>query len=258
MYFGEDYHPSDKITIRQPTIGEIMRFGDSKFYSILNIICGNPTMFRLKLWDLGVDWNTLTDFEWFCTNVRQLSIDDTYLLFGDLNFSWFELFHNKKTDSDVLINIPHDANNNISDDFIESFDYENAIIIDEIIYIKIVEYLRKMFNIHPKVEKAKNKFTKEAIIEEERMNIENQKILNKGKEVSTSVLLPMISFALNHPGFKYKKKELIDVGIVEFMDSVSRLQIYESTHALMSGMYSGYVDTKKINKDEFNFMRQIK
>ena len=67
----------------------------------------------------------------------------------------------------------------------------------------------------------------------------------------------MISFCLNHPGFKYKKNELRDLGIVEFNDSVQRLLIYESTSALMKGVYSGFVDTSKINNKEFNFMREF-
>jgi len=41
------------------------------------------------------------------------------------------------------------------------------------------------------------------------------------------------------------------------MDSVQRLQIYESSTALMKGMYSGFLDTSKINKEELNFMRDI-
>ena len=63
---------------------------------------------------------------------------------------------------------------------------------------------------------------------------------------------------LNHPGFKYKKDELKEVGIVEFMDSVKRLQTYESVTALMSGMYSGMLDTSKLNlKEELNWMRDL-
>lgn len=68
----------------------------------------------------------------------------------------------------------------------------------------------------------------------------------------------MISACLNHPGFKYKKNELREVGLIEFMDSVQRLQIYESTTALLKGMYSGFIDTSKIKSEEFNFMREIK
>ena len=32
MYFGEDYWVTDKICIKQPSIGDIIEFGDSKFY----------------------------------------------------------------------------------------------------------------------------------------------------------------------------------------------------------------------------------
>ena len=63
---------------------------------------------------------------------------------------------------------------------------------------------------------------------------------------------------LNHPGFKYKKSELKEVGIVEFMDSVKRLQTYESVKALMSGMYSGMIDTSKMDLNkELNWARDL-
>ena len=71
-------------------------------------------------------------------------------------------------------------------------------------------------------------------------------------------LLSKISFCLNHPGFKYKRDDLRNMGFVEFLDSVQRLQIYESTHALLIGANSGFVDATKINKNEFNFMRDVK
>ena len=111
-----------------------------------------------------------------------------------------------------------------------------------------------MFNIYPKVEKAKGKATKEAIIEEDRMNLNLEIKKNKG---SKSMLLPLVSSCINHPGFKYKLNELREIGIVQFMDSVQRLQIYESTVALNSGMYSGMCDLSKVDKNLFNFMRDI-
>ena len=89
-------------------------------------------------------------------------------------------------------------------------------------------------------------------IEEDRMSFEQHK-----NDVYKSTLLPLISTCLNHPGFKYKKNELREVGIVEFMDSVQRLQVYESSTALLKGIYSGFVDASKIDKNELNFMREI-
>ena len=82
--------------------------------------------------------------------------------------------------------------------------------------------------------------------------------LKNKEDLNRSVLLPLISSMVNHPGFKYKKNELIDVGIVEFMDSVQRLQLYENVTALMSGVYSGMLDTSKINlSKELNWLRDL-
>ena len=107
-------------------------------------------------------------------------------------------------------------------------------------------------NAFAKVEKAKNRATKEAMIWEDEMNLANSK-----KDNNKSMLLPLVSSCVNHPGFKYKLEELKDMGIVQFMDSVQRLQIYESTTALMSGMYSGMIDVKGLGADALNFMRSI-
>ena len=42
------------------------------------------------------------------------------------------------------------------------------------------------------------------------------------------------------------------------MDSIRRLQVYESTTSLMKGMYSGFVDTSKLKLDkELNWARNI-
>jgi len=237
LYFGEPYVVNDKITIRQPSIGEILDYGEKDFYNMLRPFVANTTSYRLRLWDAGVDWNKITDYELFSALIGESDVDQTSILFGDLNFKLLKKY-TARTDDKTEYTL---------------YDPENDIEINEETYNNIALYLRTMFNIFPKVEKAKGKTTKEAIIEEDRMNYE----LHKNDEY-TSDLLPLISSCLNHPGFKYKKNELRDVGIVEFMDGVKRLQVYESTNALLKGMYSGMVDVSKINKDEFNFMREIK
>ena len=60
---------------------------------------------------------------------------------------------------------------------------------------------------------------------------------------------------MRYPGFKYKKDELKQCGYYEFMDTVMGSQIYVSSTALLKGAYSGMIDTSKINKKEFNWMR---
>jgi len=41
------------------------------------------------------------------------------------------------------------------------------------------------------------------------------------------------------------------------MDSVQRLQVYESSTAVMKGMYSGFVDGSKIKPENYNWMRSL-
>lgn len=240
MYFGEDYKVADGIIISQPSIGDIMQFGEEKFYSMLNPFVINPTSMRVILWQQNIDWTTITDYELFYQLILQLKLtpDKTSMIFGELDFSKFNLYERQnEVDGKVVKDIV-------------LLNKEQQVIIDEEIYSHMSCYLRTMFNIFPKVEKAKGKTTKKWMIEEEIMNSQNQK-------PPESNLLSMISFCLNHPGFKYKKNELKNLGIVEFNDSVQRLLVYESTSSLMKGMYSGFVDTSKIDKNEFNFMRNF-
>ena len=253
LYFGDPYQVSDKIQVLQPTIGGILeydkKFGESEFWSMLNVFIGNTTSYRLLLWDMGIDWNEISDFQLFSLLIKTLKVENTEILFGDLDLSSFDAY---------MKQIPNEEE---SDDKEESEPKQEMILwnpeldieINEDIYNNIALYIRTMFNIFPKIEKAKGKTTKKWIIEEDRMNLANAK-----KEDTTSTFLPLIESCCCHPGFKYKKNELREVGIYEFMRDVQRLQIYESTTALLKGMYSGFIDTKGIDKEEFDFMRDIK
>lgn len=240
MFFGEDYQVAEGIVISQPTIGEIMTFGEDKFNQVLNPFVVNPTTLRVALWQQGKDWTEMSDYELFYQLILQLqpTPNETFMIFGDLDFSKFNLFKRQ---------------NEVEGELVEDIvlvNQEQKVLIDEEIYNRMSSYLRTMFNIFPKVEKAKGKTTKEWMIEGDIMN-------SKSQPEAKSNLLSMISFCLNHPGFKYKKSELKDLGVVEFYDSVQRLLIYESTSSLMKGMYSGFVDTSKIDKKEFDFMRGV-
>ena len=238
MYFGEDYQITDGIVISQPTIGDIMAFGEERFNQVLNPFVVNPTSLRVVLWQQGKDWTEMSDYELFYQLILQLqpTTNETSILFGDLDFIKFNLYKRQnEVDGEMLEDIV-------------LLNHEQKVLIDEEVYNHISSYLRTMFNIFPKVEKAKGKTTKQWMIEEDILNSQTQ-------PKQGSNLLPMISFCLNHPGFKYKKSELKNLGIVEFYDSVQRLLIYESTSSLMKGIYSGFVDTSKIDKKEFDFMR---
>lgn len=240
MYFMEDYSPCEGIVIHEPTIGDIIRYGELDFWVMVQCFCANTTSRRLELWENGIDWNKISDFELFIMTVLGLPKERTKLIFGDLDFTKFKPIKNKE-DKYVLIYMP-----------------DPTIQVDEEIYNRIAGYMRAMFDIHPKVEKAKGKLTKEAIIEEERIDLQIAMRKAKKESWNKSTLFPLISAYLNHPGTKYKRDELKEVGIVEFMDGVKRLQIYESTTSLMTGMYMGMLDTKNMDlAKELNWARNL-
>lgn len=240
MYFREDYFVNG-IRIVEPTIGDILNMGESKFYSGLRPFLYNSTSIRVVLWDLPerIDWCKVKDIEVFnmLKSVPKFDFSAIQLLFPDYRIERMKLIQYQESDSDEIRFCLYDE--------------ENDFLLKEMEYMEIAEYIRTLLNFHPKVEKAKGKTAKQWMIDEDKMNIAQQ------QNEETSNLLPLISACINHPGFKYKLQELRNVGIYEFMDSVQRLQIYESTHALLSGSYSGFCDLKGVPKDQFNFMREI-
>lgn len=240
MYFGEPYvlpsEVANDIVIYEPTIGDILTFGEKKFYANLNVFITNPTSNRVMLWDNGLDWNKLSDYDLFLMLYKSLKQENTQLIFGDIDFQKF-----------IINEIPSEDGKNFV-----LYNAEQNYLIDEKVYNTISAYLRTMFNIFPKVEKAKGRTTKEWMIMEDKQELEKHK-----DKPYRSNLLPLISACVNHPGFKYKTNELKEIHIMEFMDSVQRLQVYESTTALLQGRFSGMIDTSKIDDKEFNFMRDM-
>lgn len=247
MYFGEPFEVGNGLIIHQPTVGQILEVGEHDFYAMLYVFISNPTTYRLQLWDLGIDWNKISSYTLFTMLIKSVDSNVAKVIFGDVDFKGFEIYAKtvQKTDDDgekTEVQIP------------TLYNTATEMELSEDDYTLISEYLQTMFNIFPKVEKAKGKSTKEAIIEEDRMNLAMRQ---KKDDSDDSSLLSLVSACVNHPGFKYKLQELRDVGICQFMDSVQRLQVYESSTALMKGMYSGFVDGSKLNANDYNWMRSL-
>ena len=235
MYFGEDYEVVKGITVSQPTIGDILNIGEEDFYHSLSPFLYNSTSIRLFLWEHKIDWNTIKDIEVFSCLIPTVKKEPLKLLFKNIDFEDFQL-------------IPLNENQENESSNLAIYSKSQDILLSEDEYMAIAEYIREMFNIHPKIEKAKGKTAKNWIIQEDKMN------LQQGQNEKTSTLLSLISSCINHPGFKYKLKELKDVGICQFMDSVKRIQKYETSTAVLKGMYSGFVDVKSLDKELLNFM----
>lgn len=242
MYFGEDYEVKG-IKISMPKMGDILRIGEDTFYAGLAPFLYNSTSIRVMLWDLGKDWTEFSDIEIFSLLIQTVvnNQEPLNLVFKNVDIFDFQLRQVKRTPEQKEY------------EFVLYSPKENILLYEDD-FMEIAEYIREVLNMHPKVEKPKNKTAKKWMIDEDKMN---SAIAKQQNLKHTSALLPLVSTLVNHPGFKYKLEELKDVGIYQFMDSVKRIQVYESTVALTQGSYSGFCDTSKIDKNLFDFMRQI-
>ena len=251
MFFGEPYvidteETEGSITVYSPTIGDILLMGEKKFYQGLNIFICNTTQYRTILWDMGIDWNTFPDFHLFIMFSSQIDKDVAELLFK-MDFSKFEPLKKYKDET-------------MDEESFEwvLYDRENKVEINENVYFHFSQYLRSVFGINPEEKLTTNETLKQWYINKDKRAIENAKKLEEqGKEKKSYSMRSIVSSLINHPGFKYKLKELKQVGVAEFYDSVRRLPVYEQSTALMKGLYSGFIDGSKIKPEDYNFMRDI-
>lgn len=193
LYFGDDYIINDYIKITQPLIGQVVDYGEARYFSTVHTLTAIPSDMKSQLWDMGLDWTEMEDFELFMMLAQTLTPERTGILFGDLDFSKLKPFKNNQNGDIVLA------------------DKETGLIVDKMIYLRIMSYLRKLHNITPKVEKAANKMTKRVLIDEDR-----QKILHAQNKPFKSYLLPLISAIKVKQG--YTKDYVRNMGLYEFFD----------------------------------------
>ena len=232
LYFGDPYVVNDYITITLPKIGELVKYGERQYFNMIQTITAIPSEMKSQLWDMGIDWTKITDFQLFQLLAPTLPKDKTSIIFGEFDFQALRLSDNPQNETIVLKN----AN--------------TGAVLDELAYGKMHAYLCAAHNLTKKVEKAANEFTKKFMIDEDR-----QKLQYNSKQPYKSFLRPLISAVKCRQG--YTLDYVRHMGLYEFMDDVSRLQIIVSTDALLHGAYSGMMDTKKVPKKDFDWCREI-
>jgi hypothetical protein len=77
MFFREPHlirmENGEFIEILQPSIGDILVLGDREVYSAISPFVNNTTSYRVQLWDIGIDWNKISDYELFTTLVTHVN-----------------------------------------------------------------------------------------------------------------------------------------------------------------------------------------
>ena len=242
IYRGADYHVSDHITIHQPTLNEIADYGENEYYSMLYHLTATPQSMKFQLWDKGIDYTKITPYQLFCWIIcKMYPPNKTSILFENLDFQKFELIDGDDGSPVLFQKV-----------FIDKAHYYE-ILIDEILYEKIMSYLRSVHDIEKDEKIPANESTKMILIEDAKDEYER----NKNKEYH-SRLKNLISTMVNCEGFKYNHTQVWDMKINAFMDSVKRISKIKNANLLLQSGYSGFgINLKEINNKQLDWLGEL-
>ena len=238
IYRGEDFVVSKHIVLHQPTLNEICDYGERDYYSMIYNFTATPQSLKVQLWDMEIDYTEITPYQLFYQLLyRMYQQEKTSSIFGDLDFSRFQVMQRKDDESILLY---------------QEIDGE-PVIIDEYTYNIIIDYLCKSHFIERDLKIPMTKSAKMILIEDAREEME----ANKNKEYH-STLKNLISAMTNSDGFKYNHSQVWDMKINAFMDSVKRIGKIKNAQLLLQSGYSGFgVNLKEINNKQLDWLGEL-
>lgn len=115
------------------------------------------------------------------------------------------------------------------------------MIIDELLYVQIVNCIRKINNLKRENRKPGNNEAKEF-----RIKLERKKQKRNSKKPYQPYLEKLVIALVNNPNFKYNYEQVGDLTIFQFNQSLEQIKTNINFHNTMIGVYAGTVDASKI------------
>ena len=229
---GDPIPICDGISLLQPTLRDIKAYGEANFFGTFWTLCSAPWDIPSTLDDAGIDFMEITEWELFRGLITGYTPKQSGILFGDLDFSQFQLLSRLNEDGSeeaILCN-------------------PDGVILDEQSYKLLISYIQQMIGFTHSGKKAGNKITKKVMIEDDRKRRNREK--NKPFE---SVLFDGIISLVNTEEFKYDYSSIMGITLYQYMKSFTQIQGKKAACALLQGSMSGFMDTSQIDKLEFQW-----
>lgn len=267
IYRGSDIPITDKIVVIQPTLDQIIEFGEKKYFQTVHCLTGVGADFKWQLWDyFNIDYTTIDDFELFKKMIwRSLSsrkylykeltenreqyaeqlkniseeeladmlVNPLSLILKDIDLADFEEYQSDKNDETILYNKEHD------------------ITIDRLVYSRIVDAVRKIHGFKRNNEIPGNESTKMIFIDDAR-----EEAMMAAKKPYKSVLQPLISALAVKTG-QLGNDSIWNTKIYMFFDAIKRTNKIQDATLLLQGAYSGFASLKGIDKNRLDWTGEI-
>lgn len=267
IYRGKDIRITDKIIVTQPTIDQIIDFGEKKYFSAVHCLTGVGADFKWQLMDYyGIDYTTIDDFELFKLmiwkilsskkhiykeltenrekyeeqlksiseeDLEEMLINPLSLVLKDIDLADFEEYESDKSQETIL------------------YDKEHDITIDRFVYARIVDAVRKIHGFKRNNQMPANERTKMDLIEDAR-----DEAMMAAQKPYKSVLKPLISALAVKTG-QLGSDSIWNTKINMFFDSIKRISKIQDAELLLQGAYSGFASLKDVDKNRLDWAGDI-
>ena len=267
IYRGLDIPITDKIIVTQPTIDQIIEFGEKRYFGAVQCLTGVGADFKWQLWDYyKIDYTTIDDFELFkkiiwgslsskkhiykeltenrekyaeqLKNISEEDLEDMLvnplsLVLKDIDLADFEEYQSDKCPETILYNQEHD------------------ITIDRFVYTRMVDAVRKIHGFKRNNQLPANEITKMFLIDDAR-----EEAMLSAQKPYKSVLRPLISALAVKTG-QLGSESIWNTKVNMFFDSIKRINKIQDATLLLQGAYSGFASLKGVDKDRLDWAGEI-
>ncbi len=230
LLYKREYPINDAITIRIPTVGEILD-AEEEYYTMVSMLTAMPIDMMVQLDDIGVDFTTINDYELFLLLFGGLKERDTSLIFGGLELGNFQMAVNAQNGMVVLR------------------DGKTGTVIDRAIHGQIAAVLRRIHHLEKNRRKPANKEALEYMLLRER-----QKARKRSKRTEESQLEELIVALVNTEQFYYGFEGTRELTIYQFNESVRQIIKKIDYDNRMHGVYSGTINAKELSQNELTWL----
>lgn len=267
IYRGGDIQITPKITVIQPTLDQIERFGEKRYFNAVHTLTSVGADLKWQLWEFDrIDYTTIEDYDLFIKFISQI-VSSKKRIYNELmnNKDKYskELSSLSKEDlDDMLVNPLQLVLKDIDlADFIQCksqkndqiilYNTERDITIDRAVYFQIVDVVRKIHGFKRNNQMPANERTKMDLIEDAK-----DEAMAAASRPYKSILKPLISALTVKCGLCGDDK-IWNMNINMFFDNIKRASKIQDAQLLLQGAYSGFANLKGVDRTRLDWTGDI-
>ena len=227
---GKSFAVNEHVIVNNPSLEEIFEFGEEKYYALVSALVAKPSDYKVLLYDKGIDFETVNEFDFFCTAVNSISRTESAILFGELDFSAMRIYVDNRLRERVI--------------------GDGEVFIDPLSYAVITDFIRRINGIP--VQKPETYLNEH--VKQYRLGVERDNMKRKKSEPFKSMLLPLVSSYVNCPESRYGYETVMKLTISQLHDGTQRVMKRVHYDNVMRGLYAGTIAQDKLNLDEINWL----